>query len=141
MQLETILAQGLDRLSGARMVRQHVFVEEQGYQLEFDEIDAAAWHILLMDGDRPVATGRTFPDETGCWHIGRVAVEKEYRGQAIGKLVVAGLEEQIRQLGGRRAVLSAQLHARRFYESMGYTAFGDTVYDEGQPHITMEKQL
>lgn len=46
----------------AAEVRLHVFVEEQGYteEEEFDEHDKTCPHLVLFDGETPVATGRLF---------------------------------------------------------------------------------
>lgn len=42
----------------ARKIREQVFVEEQGFENEFDELDAQVPHaVLFMDG-QAVATGR-----------------------------------------------------------------------------------
>ena len=44
-------------------IRTLVFVEEQGFKDEFDSIDEIATHIVMFDGDNPVAVGRFFPSE------------------------------------------------------------------------------
>ena len=44
-------------------IRTLVFVEEQGFKNEFDSIDEIATHIVMFDGDNPVAVGRFFPSE------------------------------------------------------------------------------
>ena len=59
----------------AAAIRQAVFVEEQGFQEEFDAIDRHALHLLLFADGRPVGTLRAFTEDGGTrWHIGRVAV-------------------------------------------------------------------
>ena len=136
-------AQGLDSLPAARDIRSAVFVREQGFTHEFDEIDGHALHVLALDGDKPVATGRTFPQSAGAtrYIIGRVAVLPAYRGHGAGRAVVGRLEELARSRGADTAVLSAQLHARGFYETLGYRAEGEEDLDEHCPHITMTKKL
>jgi predicted GNAT family N-acyltransferase len=37
--------------------------------------------------------------------------------------------------------LHAQLTARRFYESAGYTAVGDVYEEAGIAHVTMRRRL
>lgn len=77
------LSKGLTNSPDARVIRQSVFVEEQGFEYEFDDIDETALHLVLYDeNDNPCATGRLFFD--GCMKIGRIAVMKEYRGQSLG---------------------------------------------------------
>jgi predicted GNAT family N-acyltransferase len=87
-----------------------------------------------------VAAGRLVIAD-GYGKIGRMAVLAAYRGRGIGALLLEALEQEGVARGLRHFKLSAQLHARGFYESCGYTPVGD-VYDEvGIPHIAMEKRL
>lgn len=45
-------------------IRQKVFVDEQGFQNEFDDIDLIAVHFVLFDDlDVPIATCRVFKDK------------------------------------------------------------------------------
>ena len=39
-------------------IRTDVFVEEQGFVVEFDDDDAISTHIVLYDGDVPAAPAR-----------------------------------------------------------------------------------
>ena len=41
------MQQGLSQ--DARIIRQEVFVEEQGFHHEFDETDQTAWHLVLYE--------------------------------------------------------------------------------------------
>ena len=45
----------------AAMIRRAVFMDEQGFVQEFDETDHLARHIVLFDGETPVAVCRFFP--------------------------------------------------------------------------------
>ena len=47
----------------AAAVRTEVFVEEQGFINEMDDIDSYAEHIVAFDGDKPVGTCRFFKDD------------------------------------------------------------------------------
>lgn len=135
------LTKGLDGNPEARTIRQAVFVEEQGFHNEFDEIDPDALHIVLWIDSEPAATGRTFPKESeaGVWTIGRVAVMKPYRKQGLGAEVVRELEQAAKACGAQLFSLSAQLRAKGFYEAIGYRAHGETYLDEYCPHVTMTK--
>ena len=42
-----------------KIIRQKVFMEEQGFENEFDGIDDTAIHIVLYDEKTPVATEGT----------------------------------------------------------------------------------
>lgn len=54
------IAKGLANNADARLIRQQVFVEEQGFVNEFDDIDAKAYHAVIYTGGYPIATGRLF---------------------------------------------------------------------------------
>lgn len=135
------LTKGLEENPEARLIRQTVFVEEQGFQQEFDEIDPIAWHLVLWIDGAPAATGRTFlgQGKDGAWTIGRVAVVKSHRGQGLGASVVRELERAAKAQGARSFVLSAQVRAKGFYEAIGYRAHGEPYLDEYCPHVTMTK--
>ena len=64
-----------------------------------------------------------------------------HRKTGAGAAVLAALEREAASHGIPLIKLSAQLHARGFYERCGYTAHGDIYDDVGIPHIDMDKQL
>ena len=41
-------------------IRKEVFMDEQGFCNEFDEIDKIAFHAVLYEDDRAAATGRMY---------------------------------------------------------------------------------
>ena len=43
-----------------RFVRTQVFIEEQGFSNEFDEMDQTAHHLLFLDDEKPVAPPGSF---------------------------------------------------------------------------------
>ena len=124
----------------ARDIRTDVFVVEQGFKVEFDDTDVVSIHIVGYIGETPVSTCRIYPVD-GAYEIGRVAVRSRFRGMSLGSATVARAEEEIRRLGCREAVLSAQVRVKPFYESMGYAAEGDEYLDEFCPHVLMRKHL
>lgn len=125
----------------AGIIRQTIFINEQGFSYEFDDIDNISTHILLFCDGIPAATGRLFKDNTGEWHIGRIAVKKEYRGMKFGAEVMKRLEEKAKEKSAKKLILSAQCRARKFYEKCGYTAYGDVYLDEFCEHIGMMKNI
>ncbi|MGN1329097.1 MAG: GNAT family N-acetyltransferase [Eubacterium sp.] len=124
-------------------IREEVFIEEQGFRAEFDEIDDIAIHFVMYDdNDNAVAVCRAFtennPEE---YHLGRLAVKKSHRGQHLGEEIVHFTEEHIKSIGGKAMELSAQVRVADFYEKQGYKKYGDMYYDEYCPHIMMKKEL
>ena len=120
-------------------IRYQVFVDEQKVpiELEIDDDDPLAAHVLcLMDG-QPVGTGRILLDG----HIGRLAVLKSYRKQGYGNKILDHLELIAQENELAEVFLNAQIAAIPFYEKRGYTVISDVFDDAGIPHQTMRKPL
>lgn len=128
--------------NAAKAVRRAVFMEEQGFCHEFDHVDDVAAHIVMFDGEMPVATCRVFwDDEMDSYVLGRLAVIKEYRGKNLGSQVVRTAEEYVGRAGGDSLALHAQCRVTEFYNALGFQEFGEIGDDEGCPHIWMKKAL
>lgn len=126
----------------ASAIRRAVFMEEQGFVDEFDEVDNIATHIVLLDGREAVATCRIFPgDDPGEYVVGRLAVTRGHRGSHLGARTLAAAEDEAARRGATSVVLHAQARASGFYESQGYERFGEQDLDEGCPHVWMRKRL
>lgn len=77
-------------------------------------------------------------------HIGRVVIDKEYRGQGIGRKLIVGCENIAKQILKKEVIieLSAQIQAEKFYESLGYNRVNDMIYlDAGIEHVDMRKVI
>lgn len=123
-------------------IRTKVFVEEQGFNEEFDSTDKTAVQLLIFRNGTAIGTARMFTDNGGkSYHIGRVAVLKEYRGLHLGSLIVNSLCDKAKSLGAKYCELSAQCRVKEFYKSLGFSESGDVYLDEHCPHIHMEKTL
>lgn len=123
-------------------IRTEVFINEQGFHDEFDDIDEKAIHIILFESNKPIAVCRVYySEDKKCYAIGRIAVVKKYRGKAYGAKVVQTAEDEIKKKLGNKIGLSAQERVSKFYEKLGYKKYGEIYLDEGCPHIWMEKTL
>lgn len=129
--------------SPARMVRQKVFMEEQGFENEFDEQDHDSWHFVFYEDGVPVGTCRMFWDQDRPkWMVlGRVAILPAFRGKHYGLKMTKIVEEEAKKLGAEGIWLSAQQRVQGFYEKGHYQASGAVYMDEHCPHIHMEKIL
>lgn len=126
----------------ARKIRVAVFVEEQGFEVEFDETDEKAVHLVGYEKGKPAAVCRFFYDEPHkSYMIGRIAVVKEMRGKGFGEQMVAEAERLIAAMGGNKVSLSAQVRVSPFYEKLGYEKSGGEYLDEYCPHVLMTKRL
>ena len=75
-----------DVTDDTRYIRETVFVIEQGFSEEFDEIDKKSIHFLVKVNNKRAATARIFKSDNSDtkWTVGRFAVLKEYRGTGLG---------------------------------------------------------
>lgn len=126
----------------AVFIREEVFLKEQQFSTEFDDIDDTAVHLVLYENDTAIACARYYPDkQSGCFHIGRIAVLPPYRGRHLGSRLLTECEQRIKAEGGHTVFLSAQVRVQPFYEKLGYAASGEIYYDEYCEHIHMEKRI
>lgn len=120
-----------------RSIRESVFIVEQGIdpEIEFDQHDAKALHLLLYIDNKPVGTGRILDDG----HIGRIAILRDYRGQGLGSEIIQTLVKVAVKRGYQRVYLGAQSQAIDFYKKLGFTPFGEVFLEAGIEHLSMEK--
>lgn len=150
---EVVVARTPEQVEAAMQVRHTVFVTEQQVppELETDEYDMAACHVLaLRDGD-PTGAGRLVVEPPGyagtdpalghVGHLGRLAVLAEARGGGVGVALVRAIEQCARERRLGAVVLASQTHALGFYERLGYAAYGPVFDDAGIPHRMMLRTL
>lgn len=135
--------QKMNQLSeDAKLIREEVFVNEQGFEDEYDELDHIATHLVFYDGELPIATCRYYKEDLpGEYHIGRIAVRKSCRGKQIGRYMMETLEKLIGEEGGHKINVSAQMQAQGFYEKNGYVVVGEPYLEQECKHIDMTKIL
>ncbi|MBQ8869517.1 MAG: GNAT family N-acetyltransferase [Oscillospiraceae bacterium] len=126
----------------ALYIRITVFVKEQGFVDEEDEIDPVAIHLVAYDEGKPIATCRFFKEPCGeDFILGRLCVLKEKRGAGIGARLLSEAEKGAKAIGAKSLKLHSQLHARAFYEKCGYKQVGEIELEQGKEHIWMKKEL
>ena len=129
-------------------LRIEVFVKEQKVpmELELDEKDYSenTVHIGYFNDDKLIGVARLIDMDKDVIHIGCVAIDKEYRGQGIGRELIIGCETTAKDILKREVTveLSAQIQAEKFYESLGYNRVNDKIYlDAGIEHVDMRKVI
>lgn len=129
---------GTDDLTDAYKIRFKVFVEEQNVpaDLEVDDIDGIAHHVVVYQDGIPVGTGRVF-EQGGRYYLGRIAVLKEYRKQHIGSLIVKLLLEKAFEWGAQEVHIHAQIAVLDFYKKLGFIPYGEPYDEAGIEHISM----
>lgn len=132
-----------DRLpSEALDIRITVFVDEQGFVDEVDDIDNIATHLVMFDNDKAIATCRIFEGENEKEYIlGRLCVLASYRGRGLGGEMLKAAERAAAKSGGEVLALHSQYQAREFYAKHGYCEVGELEYEQDCPHIWMKKSL
>ena len=105
----------------AKEIRIKVFMEEQGFKDEFDDLDEVCKHLVVFDHQKAIGTCRYYYDNPLQANvIGRIAVIKEYRGKKVGQYIVQSACSLIQG----NVCLHAQLQAKPFYEKLGFVAYG-----------------
>ena len=142
-----ILESEKDRSLGFNL-RTEVFVNEQNVpiELELDEKDNSEHtiHIGYFNDDKLIGVARLIDMDKEVIHIGRVAIDKNHRGEGIGHKLILGCEDIAKNMLNRDFTieLSAQVYAENFYKKLGYNRVNDNIYiDAGIEHIDMKKTI
>ena len=142
-----ILESEKDRSLGFNL-RTEVFVNEQNVpiELELDEKDNSEHtiHIGYFNGDELIGVARLIDMDKEVIHIGRVAIDKNHRGEGIGHKLILGCEDIAKNVLNKDFTieLGAQFYAENFYKKLGYNRINNNVYiDAGIKHIDMRKTI
>ncbi len=136
-------------------VRREVFVVGQGVpaELETDDLDAVADHVVAVLDGQIVGTGRLVDgriSEQGALEpgtvgtvgtVGRMAVLQSARGRGLGRGLLQALLERATQRGLPAVELHAQVHAIGFYAPAGFVPFGSVYLEAGIEHQGMRRSL
>jgi len=122
-----------------KALREEVFIREQSVpvDMEWDELDPQAHHVVAIADGVPIGTGRLLADG----HVGRMAVLRAWRGEGAGSALLSSLMEIARALGMGRILLNAQIQAVPFYLRHGFQPEGEEFLDAGIPHRRMWRDL
>jgi predicted GNAT family N-acyltransferase len=129
-----------EELRGAIAVREQVFCREQGVpqEEELDGRDEEALHVVALEpgGDRVIATLRLLQNG-GRAKVGRVAVERDWRGLGIASRMLDLAIAAAREHGCTEVRLASQRQAKGLYERAGFTIESDEFDEAGIPHVWM----
>ena len=121
-----------------RKIRTDVFLIEQAVPLriEWDAFDATATHLLAtVDGDA-IGCARLIDNR-----IGRMAVQKNWRGFGVGRAILDFAMQTLSKNGEKIAILSSQTHAIGFYLQAGFIVTSAVYQDANIPHVDMQRIL
>ncbi len=131
-------------VAAAIAVRERVFVAEQGVPVEeeLDGRDGEALHLIALPAGGAPAIGTLrllFDGEVV--KVGRVAVDRDWRGHGIAaRMLEIALEEAVSR-GARRARLASQLEVVPLYERAGFAVESEVFEEAGIPHVWMGREL
>jgi ElaA protein len=135
----------INELYGILRLRSIVFVVEQNcvYQ-DIDDKDSKALHLIGTYNSLIVAYSRLFKPsdyfENAC--IGRVVIDKNYRDQKWGHLLIQkGIEGIKDYFNETNITISAQLYLQKFYETNGFVKTSSVYLEDGIDHIEMKRTL
>lgn len=84
---------------------------------EWDALDALSVHVIARDGEgQPVGAGRLAPDR----RLGRLAVVPDWRGQGVGRAVLAALLQVARQRHWPSVIAQATPDTRSLLAGAGF---------------------
>lgn len=134
-----------DQLYDILNLRQKVFIIEQDcFYEDIDYFDQKAHHLLIYCNKSLIGYARVFPPgiKYKSSSIGRIVVDKKYRGESFGKKIT---QEAIIFLKDKfinsDVCISAQFRLVNFYENLGFETEGEVYLEDGIDHIKMIYQV
>lgn len=122
----------------AKIIRKTVFIDEQGFLFDEDEIDKNSKHVIYYYNKKAIGVCRYFTTTNpSIFHLGRFAILKQYRNNGFGKDMLLKVIKQIKKENGKEIHISSQLNAISFYEKVGFATISDIYYEQNCPHKDM----
>ena len=119
-------------------LRQQVFVVEQQCpypDLDGWDLDPETRHVLLTDDTELLGCARVL-DEDRVWRIGRVALDRDARGQGLADVI---MHTALNVCPRRDVVLDAQAPLAGWYSTFGFEVVGPEFLEDGIPHLPMRR--
>ena len=107
-----------------------------------DGMEDNAINAFIEDNEKAIACGRLQDNGGGIGQIRYMAVDANYQGKGLGKLIVAKLEEEAAKNNLHTIELQARENAVEFYKSQGYLVKESSfkLWDIIQ-HYLMKKEI
>jgi len=123
-------------------LRAEIFVVEQecAYQ-DIDDKDKFAYHMFYKDNEQNIIAYLRILDENqrfDCISIGRLVVKDSYRLKGLATDIMSCAIKYITSdLNKTTIKISAQVHLKNFYSSLGFKQCSDMYLEDGIKHIEM----
>jgi predicted GNAT family N-acyltransferase len=120
-------------------IRRIVFVDEQNCPPELEwENEEVSHHFLALSDHQPCGACRWRKTDNG-YKLERFAVLKEFRGQGVGRALIATALDDL-PADANYIYLNSQLDAMSLYAKFGFVAEGEQFEEAGIQHFKMVKQ-
>ena len=133
---------GKQYLKDALLLREEVFIIGQNVPREierdFYDYDETSTHFVAYINDEPIGCGRIVKQVDGKVYLTRIAVISSFRGRGIGKILVKKMLIFLKELNIKVCYIHAQSYIKKFYEDLGFIAFGDEFEEAGIMHTHMK---
>lgn len=135
-----------EELATHHMIRQAVFVDEQGFfegsdRDEHDD-DPDTVKVLAMQGSVAGGAVRLYPlDEPGLWKGDRLAVLPPFRPRGLGAHLVRFAVRTAGERGGGLMIAHVQPRNVAFFRRLGWHSVGEPVEYVGHTHQQMSIRL
>ena len=74
-------------------------------------------------------------------YLWRLMIDQKHQGKGYGRACVEECIRRAKERGAKEMILGAMIEKVPFYESLGFTAYGDVFYEEEFPHRMMKITL
>lgn len=125
-------------------LREAVFQLEQNcLYKDIDDKDKECYHLMHYQNNELISYARLVPkgiSYTDYNSIGRVVSQPNKRKNGYGKLLMIEAMNAMQTIFPDEPIkISAQLYLKKFYESFGFLAIGESYLEDDIPHIAMIK--
>ncbi len=130
-----------EELYAVLKLRFEVFVIEQNcLDIDPDGKDKVSMHLMLEDDGKIIGCARILPPKVSYDEpsIGRIALDKSYRGKGLGREIVQKCIDFIHNIMKIREIrISGQAYLLDFYKSFGFVVAKGPYLEDKIPHYQM----
>lgn len=105
--------------------------------------DNESWHFVALNENKLIGCVVLFPTnaEKTSAQLMQMAVDPDYQGQGIGKLLVAKLLDFSKQQGIKEVTCHSRQNVNDFYHKIGFEIYGEAFVEVGIPHNHMRIEI
>ena len=130
-----------EELYDVLQLRAAIFVVEQNCAYnDLDDKDRNGLHLLGFENNKLVAYARILPQGISYKEasIGRVVVDKNFRGKSVGReLMLKAIELTYNSFNTDKIIISGQQYLEKFYVDLGFVTEGEPYMEDFIPHLKM----